>query len=887
MRSYLVGLLLLFMVAAGVGVWSGWVQARNDALSNADADALFAARRAAQQIGVSLTVVRGSVDTVASNPGVSQVFADPSSCRLAFSLGGVGDGHLDVLRTDGTVVCSSTPPTGAAQASAYVGASWLPDAVGAPRATAPEWDGRTGRTAAVITAPIVGLGVVAAFVDLVALGSAAGNLFGGPRQLEFVMTTADHATILTRWPDGIHWTGTQVRDSRFAVADAGGTGVDVTGVRRIYGQADVDVIGWQVSAGADRAAALTTADRLARNQALIAGLGLLAGLLATLLVQRRITRPIGRLRAAIRAAITSGNLDTAVTVAGPREVGELGEEFNTLLATVDRQLGQRRRAEEVAGQHERNYRQMFAASPYPIVLFDLDSMAVVAVNDAAVGYYGWARDELLTMAFTALCPPEDVAALAEAIATAAPVERERRQRHIKRDGTVSEVTVTSYVTSFAGRKVRCAVINDVTEREHLQRRLRRSERLESLGHLAAGIAHDFNNLLGVINGYAGMATADIEPIAARDPVWRAMHDDLVQIVAAGDRATALTRQLLAFASADPEPETQILDLNSVITDVAKLLRRALGEDITLIAELTAQPWQITADPGRLEQVLVNLAVNARDAMPGGGTLTISTEQVTVDEYYAAQHPGLRAGRYMQMRVSDTGAGMTKATLERAFEPFFTTKAKGHGTGLGLATIYGIITQAGGHAQIYSELGQGTTITALLPATEDAADPITAPSSTYRDGSGETILLVEDDDSLRALTERILHRDGYLVLSATTVADARHLAATHPDLDLLLTDVVMPEMHGPALADLLRTTHPNMRLIYMSGYSETILATRNIIRTGAPLLTKPVSAHRLLNAVARVLDSQAPDTSTTNHPERQMSTITAGSSMIIKDQEPTA
>jgi CheY-like chemotaxis protein len=274
-------------------------------------------------------------------------------------------------------------------------------------------------------------------------------------------------------------------------------------------------------------------------------------------------------------------------------------------------------------------------------------------------------------------------------------------------------------------------------------------------------------------------------------------------------------------------------------------------------------------------------------MPGGGTLTISTEQVTVDDYYAAQHPGLRAGRYMQMRVSDTGAGMTKATLERAFEPFFTTKAKGHGTGLGLATIYGIITQAGGHAQIYSELGHGTTITALLPATEDPADRITAPSSTYRDGSGETILLVEDDDSLRALTERILQRDGYLVLSATTVTDARHLAATHPDLDLLLTDVVMPEMHGPALADLLRTTHPDMRLIYMSGYSETILATRNIIRTGATMLTKPVSAHRLLNAVARVLDSRPPDTTTTNHPERQVSTTVAGSSEIMKDHKPTA
>jgi PAS domain S-box-containing protein len=632
-----------------------------------------------------------------------------------------------------------------------------------------------------------------------------------------------------------------------------GIGVDVTGLPRLYGRGTVAGTGWQVFAGADRSAALAAADRLARRQALIVALGLIAGLLATLVVQRRVTAPIGNLRATVRTATTSGNLDTTVAVTGPREVAELGEEFSALLAAVNRELQERRRAEDAAREHERNYRQMFEASPNPVVLFDAGTLDIVAVNAAAVAYYGRPGETLLTMTYTALVAPEEPGEANPGVAGAEAVERDRSQRHIKHDGTITEVSVTTYVTSFAGRKVRCAVITDVTEREHLQRRLRQSDRLESLGQLAAGVAHDFNNLLGIINGYAGMAAADLEPAVAEDPAWRTLHADLIEIIAAGDRATALTRQLLSFARADPAPETRTLDLNTVVTDVETLLRRALGEDITLVTQLTTQPWRIKADPGRLEQVLVNLAVNARDAMPGGGTLTMETTAVTVDEHYAAQHPGVRTGRYMQLRVSDSGTGMSKATLERAFEPFFTTKPKGHGTGLGLATIYGIITQAGGHAQIYSELGHGTTITALLPATDDLAEPDTTPVQPHRPGAGETILLVEDDDSLRAITERILHHAGYVVLPAATVTEAQRLAVTHPGVALLLTDVILPDMHGPALAAVLHSAHPGLPVIYLSGYTETILATRSTIPIGATLLTKPVSAHQLLHTIARVLD----------------------------------
>jgi PAS domain S-box-containing protein len=309
----------------------------------------------------------------------------------------------------------------------------------------------------------------------------------------------------------------------------------------------------------------------------VAAIGLLAGLLATLLVYRQITRPIGRLRAAVRVAAATGDLETAVTVSGPREVNDLGTEFAGLLATVDRELAERRQAEEAAREHERNYRQMFDASPYPIYLFDVETLRIEAVNDAAVGYFGHTRDRLLDMTVTDLCPVDDAAAVAQAIAAAAPVERGRRLRNVKHDGTVTDVDVTSHLTSFAGRKVRCAVVDDVTEREHLQRRLRQSERLESLGQLAGGIAHDFNNLLGIINGYASMSADDVSEMADGDPAWRRLHADLLEIVAAGDRAAGLTRQLLAFARADAVAELRVLDLNTVVADVEKLLRRTLGE----------------------------------------------------------------------------------------------------------------------------------------------------------------------------------------------------------------------------------------------------------------------------------------------------------------------
>jgi hypothetical protein len=286
--------------------------------------------------------------------------------------------------------------------------------------------------------------------------------------------------------------------------------------------------------------------------------------------------------------------------------------------------------------------------------------------------------------------------------------------------------------------------------------------------------------------------------------------------------------------------------------MSEIFERSLGTGVSVVTEFEVDGCIVEADPAQLESAILNVAVNARDAMPNGGTLTIDTEVVTVDEHYAAQHPGVGTGRYMRLAVSDTGTGMTRETLERAFEPFFTTKPKGQGTGLGLATIYGIITQAGGHAQIYSEPGRGTTIGALLPITDQCAGPPAQATKAPLPGAGETILLVEDDEGLCALIERVLQRHGYTVRAARTAAGARALAGSVRDLDLLLTDVVLPDMQGPDMVALLHEEQPALRVVYMSGYAESILAARGTLPAGAILLQKPVSAHHLLDVISREL-----------------------------------
>ncbi len=394
------------------------------------------------------------------------------------------------------------------------------------------------------------------------------------------------------------------------------------------------------------------------------------------------------------------------------------------------------------------------------------------------------------------------------------------------------------------------VLKDITSRKRLEEQLRQGQKMEAIGQLAGGIAHDFNNLLSVVLSYADLIMSDLK---GDDPI----RADVAEIRQAGTRAAELTRQLLMF-SRQQVVAPKVLDLNEVLTSVDKMLRRLLGEDVTLTSVMGASLGHIHADPGSIEQVIMNLAVNARDAMPVGGKLTMETANVTIDEVSAAEHAGARPGAYVMLSMTDTGTGMDKPTLARIFDPFFTTKELGKGTGLGLSTVFGIVQQCGGSIWVYSEPGLGTTFKIYLPRVDSDLAPGRAASSATMPHGSETILLVEDDDQVRAVACDILARHGYEVLVAPTAAAAIVLAEERAGpIHLLLSDVVMPEMSGPALAKRLERTRPSMKVLCMSGYTDDAAVRHGVIAAELDYLQKPITIETLTHKVREVLDSDRP------------------------------
>jgi signal transduction histidine kinase len=389
----------------------------------------------------------------------------------------------------------------------------------------------------------------------------------------------------------------------------------------------------------------------------------------------------------------------------------------------------------------------------------------------------------------------------------------------------------------------------------LEAQLQQSQRLENLGQLAGGVAHDFNNLLGVILNYASFVSEELAAPPGSDWPTRleSVRSDIGQITQAAERAAILTRQLLAFARRKVI-RPQVLDLDNVITGVEEMLRRTLGAHVELVTTLGGGLWPVLADLGQLEQVLMNLVVNARDAMPNGGTLNIDTSNITVDADTIAGGSKARPGRNVRLRVSDTGTGMTPDVIERVFEPFFTTKDEGSGTGLGLATVYGIITQAEGRIQIYSEHGTGTTFSIMLPVTAVAAAPAAEPVPYKRTPKGETVLVVEDEEALREVTKRIFTRNGYHVITAANGPEALAIARGHPgEIHLLITDVVMPHMLGNEVAAKMRTIKPGIEVLFMSGYARPVLASQGMLDPKVGLVEKPFSEADLLKQAGQVLN----------------------------------
>ena len=498
---------------------------------------------------------------------------------------------------------------------------------------------------------------------------------------------------------------------------------------------------------------------------------------------------------------------------------------------------------------EETFRKAFNANPEPITIAAFPEGRFIDVNDSFLRVTGYAREEVIGRTSKELnfwARPEDRVTFVEKLKTQGSV-RDLEITFRTKSGEIREAVDSAETIDVGGQECAIAIFRDVTERKSLEKQLRQTQKMEAVGQLSGGIAHDFNNLLGVIIGYSEILEQRLPP---DDPLLK----ECLQIKKAGQSAASLTRQLLAF-SRQQVLDPKVLDLNGIVLNVQKMLRRLIGEHIELKTNLDPALGCVKADQSQIEQVILNLAVNARDAMPQGGKLLIETAKVELDEDYARRHPPQEPGAYVLLSVADTGIGMDAETQARIFEPFFTTKEIGKGTGLGLSTVYGVVRQSGGHIWVYSELGLGTTFKIYLPCAGQPArvqQPPAAPAESLR--GSETILLVEDEEALRGLARSLLEDSGYTVLEAELPEAAIETALQHSGkIHVLLTDLVMPGMTGKDLAAKLAPTRPEMKVVFMSGY--TSFTHAGLADSEIALLTKPFTREKLLRKLRETLESE--------------------------------
>jgi PAS domain S-box-containing protein len=471
-------------------------------------------------------------------------------------------------------------------------------------------------------------------------------------------------------------------------------------------------------------------------------------------------------------------------------------------------------------------------------------------NRALLQATGFGEHEVVGKLFSVLLSPRNPPALGQEMVASSLLGGGWRGEclHTRKDGSDFPVFLsTGPIKDGQGSLIGVfGIAQDITHRKHLEEQLVVAQKMEAVGRLAGGIAHDFNNLLGVILGYNDL-------LLERIPQGQESHQ-LEQIKKAGERAVSLTRQLLAF-SRKQVFQPRVLDLNLLVADIDKMLRRMIGEDVELLTDLKPGLAHIKADQGQIEQVIMNLVVNSRDAMPTGGKITIETANAELDEAYCWNHPAIQPGRYVLLSVSDTGVGMNAETQAHIFEPFFTTKELGKGTGLGLATVYGVVKQSEGYIWVYSEPSQGTTFKIYFPVASEPVEALAQPhanAETFR--GSESVLLVEDAESLRGLATEFLERCGYKVQAATNGPEALQAAERNGEhIDLLLTDVVLPGMSGKQLADCLAVTRPGLRVLFMSGYTNDAIVHHGVLDSGVFFLEKPFSQQTLLRKVREVLD----------------------------------
>jgi two-component system cell cycle sensor histidine kinase/response regulator CckA len=522
-----------------------------------------------------------------------------------------------------------------------------------------------------------------------------------------------------------------------------------------------------------------------------------------------------------------------------------------LLATL-RDVTERKRDEEALRESEERFRQLAENIREAFFVVDLVRQRTIYVSPTWAEIWGRPQHEVYERPLVWLesVHPEDrprMLAGQQQLTQGEPTIDTFRV--LRPDGSVRWVRGRAFpIRNAAGQVYRIAgVSEDITELKLTEQQLLQAQKMEAVGRLAGGVAHDFNNLLTVISSYSQLVSNDL---AADDP----RRADLDEVMKAATAAAGLTRQLLAF-SRQQVLEPRVLDINDIVDTAGKMLKRLIGEDIDLVTRLADDIVAIKADPGQIEQILMNLAVNARDAMPDGGKLTIETDNVELDEAYRHEHPLVQPGSYVMLAMTDTGSGMSEEVREHIFEPFFTTKELGKGTGLGLATVYGIAQQSGGHIWCYSEPGHGTTLKIYFPRVEERPAAAAAPTATPSLRGDETILVAEDADSVRDVARDVLIRYGYRVLLAPDGRAALELANAHLDeIDLLLTDVVMPEVSGRQLAERLRELRPTLKVLFVSGYTDDAIIRHGMLEPGINYLQKPFSPQSLARKVREVLDA---------------------------------
>jgi PAS domain S-box-containing protein len=510
---------------------------------------------------------------------------------------------------------------------------------------------------------------------------------------------------------------------------------------------------------------------------------------------------------------------------------------------------QQRTAEQL-GEYRSRLASIIDSSEDAILSKGLDG-TITSWNKGAERIYGYAPEEVVGKHISLLTPsdrPNEIREILQKIVSGESIDHYESVRVTKSgerlDVSISVSPLRNAIGEIVGAS---AIARDITAQKRGEAQLRQSQKMEAIGRLAGGVAHDFNNILGIINACTEFLRDRIDP-AAEPSVY------VENIRKALERGTALTKQMLAF-SRTTAVQPRLLDLNERLTEISKLLRPLLGDDVEILIVPRSPSAVIEADPGQLDQIVVNLAVNARDAMPRGGKFILETGAVKFDEDFAEQHQAMPAGKYVLLAVSDTGSGMNEATVSRIFEPFFTTKEAGKGTGLGLATVYGIVKQSAGHILVYSELGQGTTFKIYLPNAEHkiGLGSKSEVETVSPKRHGTTILLVEDDEIMRSLTRQLLQEHGYTVVEADDGKSALEWVESHPGpIDLLLTDVLMRRMSGPELVERLNPSHPILKVVYMSGYTGELMANREVLKAGVTLLEKPFTRTALLNTIHSTL-----------------------------------